>query len=278
MRTITRRSLLGGGVMAAGGAAAVVVGQDTRGRRWLHRAGLLRGPDTRPPDVAVAVERHTLWSRHLGAETAWAMSSPPHPEAVIVCLHGRGASHRFAFESVAVHRFAAGAGLPWAVVAADGGSSSYWHRRRDGVDAQAMVFDELLPEVERRTGSVPVFLLGWSMGGYGALLAAADRPGRVAAVAASSPAVWRSFGEAAGGAFDDRDDFVRNNLFDRASQLARVPVRLDCGRDDPFVENVRALARLLPTAASSFGDGFHDEATWRSFLPEQLEFLRRARA
>jgi enterochelin esterase-like enzyme len=206
----------------------------------------------------------------------WGISTTAGAEAVVVCLHGRGASHRFAFDGIAVHRFVAAAGLPWAVVAIDGGPASYWHRRRDGSDRQAMVFDELLPLVGARIGAVPVFLLGWSMGGYGALLAATDHPDRISAVAASSPAVWRSFDEAADGAFDDPADFERNDLFDRAPRLGRSAVRIDCGRDDPFYDNVRSLAQRAGVASTRFGDGFHDSATWRSFVPEQLHFFRSA--
>ena len=206
----------------------------------------------------------------------WGMSAPAQSEAVIVCLHGRGGSHRFAFGSIAVHRFVAARKLPWAVVAVDGGPSSYWHRRTDGRDPQAMVFDELLPVVKRRIGSVPLLLLGWSMGGYGALLAAADRSDEVSAVAASSPAVWRSFDEAAKGAFDDPADFQRNDLFTRMASPAHPSVRLDCGRDDPFYDNVRLLAERTGVEATGFGDGFHDAATWRSFIPDQLAFFQSA--
>jgi hypothetical protein len=77
-------------------------------------------------------------------------------------------------------------------------------------------------------------------------------------------------------AFDDRADFDRNDLFDRAPALARLAVRVDCGKDDPFFANVRSLAERAGLASTRFGAGFHDAATWRSFLPGQLEFFRKA--
>jgi hypothetical protein len=77
-------------------------------------------------------------------------------------------------------------------------------------------------------------------------------------------------------AFDDRADFDRNDLFDRAPALARLAVRVDCGKDDPFFANVRSLAERAGLASTRFGAGFHDAATWWSFLPGQLEFFRKA--
>lgn len=53
-------------------------------------------------------------------------------------------------------------------------------------------------------------------------------------------------------------------------------MRIDCGEDDPFVSNVRAFTRRLGSAEVHFAPGFHDAATWRSFVPGQLEFLRTA--
>lgn len=114
------------------------------------------------------------------------------------------------------------------------------------------------------------------MGGYGALLAATHRPGDIRAVAAASPAIWPSFHHAAPGAFDDPDDFQDHNLDTRLAALKELPVRIDCGEDDPFVSNVRAFTRRLGSAEVHFAPGFHDAATWRSFVPGQLEFLRTA--
>ena len=94
----------------------MTAGQGGRGRRWLHGVGLLEGPDASPPAVDAPVERFTLASRHANSDVEWAMYAPPAAEAVVVCLHGRGASYRFAFDVIAVHRFVAAADLPWAVV------------------------------------------------------------------------------------------------------------------------------------------------------------------
>jgi enterochelin esterase-like enzyme len=113
------------------------------------------------------------------------------------------------------------------------------------------------------------------MGGYGALLATSDHPERVRAVAASSPATWRSFTASSPGAFDTAADFTANDLFARASSLRPASVRIDCGEDDPFITNVKALAEVVADE-TGFGDGFHDADYWRSRIPSQLDFFRRS--
>lgn len=276
MAGVTRRAALAGGMLVAGGGAAIAVGQRSRGRRWLHSAGVIDGPDLEKPEIETSVVWHTLPSRHMGRDVDVGLYEPDaDPEALLVCLHGRGASHRFAFESIGVDRFVAAAGLRWAVVGADGGDS-YWHPRRDGTDAQALIVEEVIPFVTRRTRSLPVLLLGWSMGGYGALLAASEHPALFDGVAVSSPAVWPRFDQAADGAFDDERDFERHDLFRRARELRAGEVRIDCGRDDPFAGNITALAREIAGATVRFKQGFHEASTWRSFVPAQLAFLHHA--
>ena len=278
---MSRRAFLatgaGGVVAAAAGGGAVLVGDASRARRWLHGRGYLDAPSIKAPAADVAVRESTLASRHIGRDVAWAMALPAAPPAaLLLCLHGRGAAHGFAFEPMEVHRFVAGAGLPWVVAAVDGGEASFWHRRADGTDASAMVFEELLPVVRQAVGDVPLGLLGWSMGGYGALLAAIDRRDQVQAVAATAPALWRSFSEARPGAFDDAADFETHDVLRRLDRLAGLPVRIDCGRDDALADVARLLADRLPHAESDFGPGYHDADTWRTRLPAQLDFFRRA--
>ena len=268
--------MLGAGGVAVVGAGAVAVGESERGRRWLHAAGVLKGPDLSPPDVQAQVTRHVLESRAVRRRVTWAVATPTAPaEAIVVCLHGRNQSHAYAFDTIGMHRFVAAAGLPWAVASVDGGASSYWHERADGTDAQAMVLDEIVPAARRAVGDVPLLLLGWSMGGYGVLLATSDRPTDVVASAAASPAVWRTAGQTTPGAFDSAADFRRHDLFGRVEVLREQRVRIDCGSDDPFAPNVRALTDRID-AEHDFGLGFHDAAYWRSRVPAQLDFFERA--
>ena len=140
---------------------------------------------------------------------------------------------------------------PFALAAVDGGPDNYWHRRTTGDDPRRMLFDEFVPLLGRQgLRASRIGLLGWSMGGYGALLAAAELgPSRVAAVVASSPALWLDPADAAPGAFDGPDDFRSHDVFARTADLARVPLRIDCGREDPFASATREL-RSAPLAGT----------------------------
>ena len=111
------------------------------------------------------------------------------------------------------------------------------------------------------------------MGGYGALLAAVRHPGVFTSVVAASPAVFRRYEDAAAGAFDGPDDFRAHDVLADIEALRRLPVRIDCGRDDPFASVSRELLDRLD-AAGGISDGFHEAGLWRSLARHHLEFLR----
>ena len=267
-----RRFLLGaGGALAAVGVAGAGVSLSTSpGRRALHQLGLLDAdenlaPAARTPEVVYG----TFRSEHMPGAVRFGVAAVDSPTATIVCLHGKGADERFPFASIGLHRFVADAGLPYSVASVDGGSGSYWHGpRRDGTDAGRMLLEDLVPRFE---GRAPVVLLGWSMGGYGALLAASESPpDRFAGIVAGSPAIFPTASDTAAGAFDDRADFDRHNILTRTASLREVPIRADCGEDDPFATGTRLLLDRLPHAGGGIRPGFHDSAFWRSLVPEQL--------
>ncbi len=139
----------------------------------------------------------------------------------------------------------------------------------------AMVIDDLLPVLRAQEVSPkPVGLLGWSMGGYGALwLAIRHGAAVVGAVGGMSSALWTSPGASAPGAFDNREDFLAHDVFARASALAGMPVRLDCGTSDPFIAANRAFATLVPQAVVTFDAGGHDDGYWRPHGIRQLEWF-----
>jgi S-formylglutathione hydrolase FrmB len=278
-RKVSRRTLLTGlgGGAAAGIVGAVALGSGRR-RRLLHDVGLLDSPDHSVARSGTEVVEGSLPSPLMGRTVAYAMAVPSGPLAgVVYCLHGRGEDHRFAFDQIHLHDVAAAAGLRLAVVAVDGGISSYWHPRADGTDPLGMVVSELIPVVERRIAVTKRAVLGWSMGGYGALLAAERHPDLFRAVVAASPALWTSAAATAAGAFDSVDDYSRNSVFAGVHALDALSVHVDCGTDDSFAPAARAFAaRLAHKPAGSFGPGFHDAAYWRSVAPAQIATIARA--
>lgn len=204
---------------------------------------------------------------------------------VVLVLHGRGGDHTSAVNDLGIDRYltaAVQAGTaPFALATVDGGRDTYWHRRADGHDPGYMLNQELLPLLaDRGLRTQRYGVLGWSMGGYGALLFAAldywqrmVRPERKAvAVGALSPALWRRFEDSAPGAFDGVEDFELSSVFGRRSGFRDVAVRIDCGRDDPFAEAAGELRTEL-RAQGGTQLGAHTPGYWRRMLPDQLRFL-----
>ena len=213
-----------------------------------------------------------------GQKVRWRLALPAHqssvvaPQHLVVALHGHGGNADWPFDSVHIERQVDRTGL--AVATVDGGDF-YWHARRSGIDTGRMVTEELVPLLAGRgLATDRIGLIGWSMGGYGVLLMASRLgPSRVAGVVAASAALWQSPGDSAPGAFDNRDDFVRNDVFAARGRLAAIPVRLDCGRDDPFIAANRAFARGLPSAVATFDAGAHTEEYWTAHAGVQMSWL-----
>ncbi len=143
-----------------------------------------------------------------------------------------------------------------------------------------MLMDDFLPLLQRRFGLDPRAVMGWSMGGYGALLAAERHAARFHAVAVSSAAIWPTHAQqqsAVPDAFDGAADFARNDVFAGAGRLAGTAVSISCGTADPFLENDRAFAHVLPhRPAGEFTAGCHGDDFWRRMLPAQVRFVGRA--
>jgi S-formylglutathione hydrolase FrmB len=209
------------------------------------------------------------------APVAYAVASPAPDAPIVYALHGRGQDETFAVEHIRLQAFLAEAGVIATVVSANGGASSYWHPRRTGADPLSMLVRELVPRVEGSMGNGRRAVIGWSMGGYGALLAAERFPTLFPVVVAAAPALWRSANEMAPGAFDGPLDFKAHDVFTATERLDGLAVRIDCGRDDPFAGAVRAFAERAPAAELHVTRGFHDSSTWRRMAPAQADFLGR---
>lgn len=160
----------------------------------------------------------------------------------------------------------------------DGGS--YWHDRRSG-RWQAYVLDEAIPAAVRRyrlDGS-RVAIGGISMGGAGAFGIAATADRRFCAVGGHSAAFWSSADDVAPGAYDDAEAFRRHAPLPAivaGDHRYGVPLWIDVGRDDPFVDaNRRAVEALRghgETVTARFPEGAHDGAYWRRHLAAWIGF------
>ncbi|MGA7053463.1 MAG: alpha/beta hydrolase-fold protein [Mycobacterium sp.] len=215
-----------------------------------------------------------------GISTNWAIARPPGQTKALrplIALHGKGSDASTVMAGGVEQGLAqaVNAGLPpFAVVAVDGGGG-YWHKRASGEDSGAMVLNELIPMLDTQSlDTSRVAFLGWSMGGYGALLLGGRLgPGRTAAICAVSPALWTSSGAAAPGAFDGSDDFSANSVLGMPA-LASIPIRVDCGNSDPFYDATKQFIAQLPTPpAGGFSPGGHDGAFWSSQLPAELTWM-----
>lgn len=280
-RLTRRRFLTGAGAVVAAGATGAGVldfSDHSLLERGLHRIGLASSPDRQFPPSGATERSGSLASRYMGGgRVGWTVSHPAGaapPTGVIFCLHGYHDNHRFPFDQIHLPDAAALVGLRVAVAAVDGGADGYWHKRADGTDALSMLLSEFVPLVRATLGVLPQALMGWSMGGYGALLAAERAPSRFVGVAPSSPALWLTPGATAPGAFDSPDDFYANDVFTAINSLRGMTIAVACGTADPFYPATRHLVDDMDFPHKTFfGPGFHDVAYWRSVAPDQLRAL-----
>jgi enterochelin esterase-like enzyme len=290
---VTRRQfLVGGGVMVAGAAALGAVGWRSWTVRgyWYRLTGAYGPAGTPPPSYPVVYQKGTLPSKHLAAPAEYEIAYPPEVDRsnaellaatpVLVCLPGRsrpaeavlqGGLHFGDYVADAVHTRSA---TPF-VTAAVQASDTYWHSRQGGDDALAMLLDEFIPFLRDDLGlGGPLGVMGWSMGGYGALRAAEARPQEFRAVCAVSAALWRSYAGGVGDAFDSAADYAANDVYAGAERLRDVSVRVDCGEQDPFHAADEAFAAALPRPpAGGFSPGGHNDAYWTRVAPAEIDWM-----
>jgi S-formylglutathione hydrolase FrmB len=167
-----------------------------------------------------------------------------------------------------------------------GGGTSYWHNRESGPWA-SYVLTEAIPQLIARYDVDPdrVVIGGISMGGYGALNIARIAPDRFCGVGAHSPALWESADETAQGAFDDTEDFDRNDVIALAGATdpgpyAGLRLWLDAGEDDPFLDGDEAFEQAVranggrPVVKRS--PGGHDNGYWNDNWDEYFGFYAHA--
>jgi S-formylglutathione hydrolase FrmB len=139
----------------------------------------------------------------------------------------------------------------------------------------------VIPQVADRFETDPdrVAIGGISMGGFGAYDLARLNPDRFCAVGGRSPALWRSGGETAPGAFDDAEDFGRHDVIADADWLSGLPAWLDAGDRDPFRRGDGAFLAALEVAGAGVNahtwPGGHNGDYWNRHWPDYLRFYAR---
>jgi S-formylglutathione hydrolase FrmB len=202
---------------------------------------------------------------------------------LLVFLHGRNGNERSELDEAFYSALASVGGRAPIVAFPYGGKSSYWHDRADERWGTYVV-REVIPEVVKRYHADPrrIAIGGISMGGFGAYDIARLNPGRFCAVAGHSPALWRTGGETAAGAFDDAEDFARHDVVGAARANPELfgssHVWLDAGDADPFQPGDQALASALGDRASADlrSPGGHDDDYWNARWPAYARFYARA--
>ncbi len=214
------------------------------------------------------------------------------PVPLIILLHGVYGSHWAWALKGAAHLTAArlideGA-LPPVVVAmpSDGlwgdGSGYVPHA---GQDFERWILDDVPHAAAEATGlsdpAAPVFIAGLSMGGFAALRLAAKYPSRIAAAAAHSAVTTSAAFDGlitesrAGWSDAPADRSVAAALIEAARPLP--PLSIDCGLDDPFLRDNRALHALLETEGISHlyreSEGGHAWDYWARELEHSLRFF-----
>jgi enterochelin esterase-like enzyme len=255
------------------------------------------GDSTLPPvrvadgaDAGTVVRRYELRStaadRRL-VQTVVLPAGDVRGRPLLVLLHAKAQDpDRLAQAPLRAALKALGDRAPVVLIPADDGGS-YWHDRRSG-DWGRYVLYEAIPAVQRRFGldASRTAIGGISMGGAGAFALARDAPGRFCAVGGHSAALWTDAKAAAPGAYDDAEDFARNDPLGAAregsSRPYGVPLWLDVGRDDPFLPADRAFATALRARGERVSitvrPGGHEERYWQRSMRSYLDFYAGALA
>ena len=170
---------------------------------------------------------------------------------LLVLLHGRSSTpDDMARRSIAKAVDRLGTRAP-VVLLANGGNHSYYHDRAEGRWG-SYILREAIPAANRKfhLDRRRVAIGGFSMGAFGALDLARYR--RFCAVGGHSAAMWRTGGETPAGAFDDAEDFERNDIIGAVRSNPHLyrgaRIWIDVGTEDPFRGADTELARLLPQA------------------------------
>jgi S-formylglutathione hydrolase FrmB len=230
------------------------------------------------------VERFTIHSKLVGRDLHEILVIPSgggHGRELLVFLHGRSSPPSSNLtQSLFDSLHALGPKAP-DVLLPDGGDHSYWHDRADG-EWGTSVLKEAIPAGLSRSGADPhrIAIGGISMGGFGALDLARLEPSLFCAVGGHSPALWFAGADTPAGAYDDAEDFARNDLirFAASARLFDVPVWIDVGTQDPFFAADKAFAQELRAHGTDIRFVAHGggHSGWSSRMGEYLRWYTSA--
>lgn len=211
---------------------------------------------------------------------------------LIVLMHGVYGSHwAWALKGGAhlcAARLVAEGTLPPVVLAmpSDGlwGDGSGYVPHRDH-DFERWIIDEVPLAAAEATGArgagSPLLLAGLSMGGFAALRLAGKYPDRVTAAAAHSAVTHAAALDAL--IAESREDWstrpedISVEAALTGAQTPLPPLRFDCGRDDPYLADNRALHLALDRAGIPHryreAEGGHDWTYWSREIEPTLRFF-----
>lgn len=246
-----------------------------------------RGADTRGAQVIHFTIHSALTHRTLGETAVIPAGSTAGRRPLLVFLHGKGEDENSNLNDV---MFAALANLGSRapdIVFPDGGEDSYWHDRGDGAWG-SYVMHEVIPRAIGVLHADPrrIAIGGLSMGGFGAYDLALLHPNSFCAVGGDSAALWLNGGESAAGAFDDGEDFLRNDVIGMAEASADpypgARLWIDVGSEDPFKSADTTLVRALRAKGLAVQfhvwPGGHEQSYWQSHWNSYLSFYADALA
>jgi putative tributyrin esterase len=247
--------------------------------------------------AATGLEFVTVKSRALGRRVDVTLFVPPAARGVadlpmVMLLHGVFGSHwawalKGAAHLTAARLIAEGALPPVALLMPSDGlwGDGSGYVAQAGQDAERWIMDEVpalaCEVVEGCTTRSPLLLAGLSMGGFGALRLAGKYPQRITAAAALSTVT--DVAQLDGLIEESRTGWSQAPA-DRSILAALVgatdtlpPIRLACGRDDPYLDANRALHRALQRSGIAHqyaeGEGGHDWPYWMAALDDTLRFF-----
>jgi S-formylglutathione hydrolase FrmB len=243
------------------------------------------GVDTRGARVVHFTIHSSLTHRTLSETAVIPASDTVGRRPLLVFLHGKGEDENSNINDAMFTALASLGSRAPDIVFPDGSEDSYWHDRADGAWG-SYVMHEVIPRTVRLLHADPkrIAIGGLSMGGFGAYDLALLHPGSFCAVGGDSAALWLTGGESAAGAFDNGEDFARNNVvyMTEASADPYPGARLwiDVGNEDPFRTADTTLVRTLRSKGIDVSfhiwPGGHEQSYWQSHWDSYLDFYANA--